>query len=393
MAHEDIEEARRLALYERYEEAEALLARLVASAPTVLEPHLLLARVRHILGDPDFARSLRDASRIEGAPASLRVAHADVMRRSGHLPLAEELLREAASTHPERLDARSALSLVLLETGRAAEAVSLARTCLDALPRSANAAENLVAALLSAGEAREALPIVERFRQQHPDDLRWITYRADVARHIGEDHYDLFCDLERLVRVYELEPPAGYDSIEHFHSILVPFVASRHRHEAHPLDQTLRGGTEASMGLVGDSSEIVQAFFGAIAAPIAAYQAEIGYDVSHPLRSRNVAPAHLVGCWSVRLRRGGHHVNHTHPRGWISSAYYLSVPREVDDDARQSGWLKLGEPLYPMPAAKAGRFIKPRPGLLVLFPSYVWHGTTPIVGDEPRTTMAFDAVP
>jgi hypothetical protein len=29
----------------------------------------------------------------------------------------------------------------------------------------------------------------------------------------------------------------------------------------------------------------------------------------------------------------------------------------------------------------------------VLFPSYVWHGTVPFAGDQPRLTVAFDAVP
>ncbi len=31
-------------------------------------------------------------------------------------------------------------------------------------------------------------------------------------------------------------------------------------------------------------------------------------------------------------------------------------------------------------------------GTLVLFPSYLWHGTMPISGDEPRMTVAYDAV-
>jgi hypothetical protein len=29
----------------------------------------------------------------------------------------------------------------------------------------------------------------------------------------------------------------------------------------------------------------------------------------------------------------------------------------------------------------------------VLFPSYLWHGTNPIRGEEPRLTIAFDCVP
>jgi hypothetical protein len=29
----------------------------------------------------------------------------------------------------------------------------------------------------------------------------------------------------------------------------------------------------------------------------------------------------------------------------------------------------------------------------VLFPSYFWHGTVPFQSDQPRVTVAFDAVP
>jgi hypothetical protein len=37
--------------------------------------------------------------------------------------------------------------------------------------------------------------------------------------------------------------------------------------------------------------------------------------------------------------------------------------------------------------------VQPRPGRLVLFPSYMWHGTMPIEGEAPRMTIAFDMVP
>ncbi|MEO8925573.1 MAG: putative 2OG-Fe(II) oxygenase [Caulobacteraceae bacterium] len=38
-------------------------------------------------------------------------------------------------------------------------------------------------------------------------------------------------------------------------------------------------------------------------------------------------------------------------------------------------------------------FVKPEPGLLVLFPSYMWHGTVQFSGDQPRLTIAFDVAP
>ena len=39
------------------------------------------------------------------------------------------------------------------------------------------------------------------------------------------------------------------------------------------------------------------------------------------------------------------------------------------------------------------RAIQPKPGRLVLFPSYMWHGTIPFHADAVRTTIAFDVVP
>ncbi|MGH8111927.1 MAG: putative 2OG-Fe(II) oxygenase, partial [Rhodanobacteraceae bacterium] len=35
----------------------------------------------------------------------------------------------------------------------------------------------------------------------------------------------------------------------------------------------------------------------------------------------------------------------------------------------------------------------PQTGMLVLFPSYFWHGTVPFSDDDTRLTVAFDAVP
>jgi hypothetical protein len=39
------------------------------------------------------------------------------------------------------------------------------------------------------------------------------------------------------------------------------------------------------------------------------------------------------------------------------------------------------------------RAVQPVPGRLVLFPSYMWHGTIPFHAATARTTIAFDAIP
>jgi hypothetical protein len=41
----------------------------------------------------------------------------------------------------------------------------------------------------------------------------------------------------------------------------------------------------------------------------------------------------------------------------------------------------------------AEHHVEPEVGRLVLFPSYMWHGTVPFSGDDHRMTIAFDVAP
>ena len=114
----------------------------------------------------------------------------------------------------------------------------------------------------------------------------------------------------------------------------------------------------------------------------------------HPLSSRRADGFRFAGSWSSRLRDQGFHTNHIHPMGWISSCYYVAVPDTVEDEAARQGWIKFGEPSFAARLAEpVRRAVKPVAGRLVLFPSYMWHGTVPFHGDSARTTIAFDAIP
>jgi hypothetical protein len=115
-------------------------------------------------------------------------------------------------------------------------------------------------------------------------------------------------------------------------------------------------------------------------------------DPAHPLDRRRRADYQISGSWSVQLRPGGFHIDHVHPRGWLSSAYYVSLPDVSDADSR-AGWLKFGEAGMRVPGCGPEHFVKPLAGTLVLFPSYMWHGTVPFAAGSPRLTAAFDVVP
>jgi hypothetical protein len=68
---------------------------------------------------------------------------------------------------------------------------------------------------------------------------------------------------------------------------------------------------------------------------------------------------------------------------------YIVLPPDLGD--KEAGYLALGDPNAPsfkidLPAL---RTIEPKPGRLVLFPSYMWHGTLPF-GEGERMSVAFD---
>ncbi len=88
----------------------------------------------------------------------------------------------------------------------------------------------------------------------------------------------------------------------------------------------------------------------------------------------------LVG---APARRTGHHTHHVHPRGWISSACYIALPECVSDGRTDQGTLSFGQPgVATAPALPAEFSVRPQAGMLVLFPSYFWHGTVPFASDS-----------
>jgi tetratricopeptide (TPR) repeat protein len=378
---------------DRYGDAESSFEEVLSEAPGDRAALRMLTQLRHVRGDDDFIAPLRAAaSAAPAADSGLRLDLADALRRAGRAEEAESELRAVLQVAGPRPELQASLATLLHEQGRLAEALELSNAALAARPRDSATLETNVALLLSLGESQLARERVEPLLVARPTDLRWITYRIDIARQLGESQYLEWIDCDRLVQCYELQPPAGFESIEAFLEALRAVIQPRHWQARPPLDQSLRGGTQTSRGLQHDPDPLIRALLEAFQAPIAAHQQQMraGGAVPPALRPLFEQQMRLIGAWSVRLGRGGAHVNHFHPQGLISSAFYLTVPDETRDPQRRSGWIRFGEPRWPTPGCGPVHEVQPKVGRLVLFPSWMWHGTTPLVDDAPRVTVAFD---
>jgi tetratricopeptide (TPR) repeat protein len=387
-----LERARTLMARREFDAAEREYERAVAANPLHPAVHFGLAKLRYMRGDPRFARDLAAvAARHRNQPA-LQRQFAEVLRLTGDLAGSELLLRDLVARQGGLPELRWSLANVLHETGRLPEAETEASAAVRSRPDDAAMVETLVSIRLSMGRAAEALPLIRAQRLRAPCGHIWIAHEAIAARLIGDPAYTRLYDYDRFVRVYDLEPPPGFGSVARFNAALGAVLRERHKLERPPFDQSMRAGTQTVGNLHEDSDPVVRAAFEAFLEPIADYRVRLGDRADGPLSAGNRGTARYAGCWSVQLGRQGFHVNHIHAEGWLSSAYYVTVPAEVEDRERQSGWIKFGEPRHAVPGAGPGMTLEPRPGRLVLFPSYMWHGTTPIHQAEPRLTIAFDVV-
>lgn len=375
------------------EGAEAEFAHATQLQPLDLEMQRTLAGIRFIRGDPAFARSLGAAVRTHRDNLPLQRLLAELLWRSGDLTSAEAMLRDVLARSDSSSAARSTLAMVLMDQGRLQEAEAEALEAAAARPGDSAAALDLVAILIARGRPQEAQPFIAAQLERSPLAQDWLAYEATAARMLGQERYRQLYDYERFIRVFDLEPPPGFASMAAFNEVLASVLDDRHRFSRHPLDQTLRHGTQTSRSLLTDPDPTVQAALQLFIVAIDTYRHALEVSADHPLARARQGGVRLTGAWSARLQRDGYHVSHTHTPGIVSSAYYVEVPEEAHDPVLKVGWLKFGEPRYPPDGLGPELYIQPRVGRLVLFPSYFWHGTRPIYGAGPRTSISFDMRP
>lgn len=363
---------RLLNLQSRFEEAEAAYREAVERDPLSAEAQRELAQLIWMrTADVSRARAVLDAGPWTGALTALTVKLLqDADEHASAYALAAERAARDASLHV--LAARAALRVDPRLSDRH---LALAPPWVNALARGKGEIE----ADLALGRGEDAARRAEALSAAHPDDHYVTALLAAAWRMAGDRRYGGLYDYERLVGTYRIEPPQGWSSLEAYLADLERALDRLHGPLTHPVGQSLRHGSQTQRSLLDYPDREIQAFFQAIDGPIRRHIASLGEHGAYE----------ISGAWSVRLNRQGYHTDHVHPEGWLSSAFYVRTPQGQG----REGWLKFGEPGTPTsPALGPEHWVQPEPGMLVLFPSYMWHGTAPFLTDGTRLTCAFDLV-
>ena len=324
---------------------------------------------------------------------------AELLSDMGRADEALAMVSKARAKFGDMAEINLVAARAFIEDGQAEAGFDAANMALKARPGDLTIMAQFTRAALMSGEVALALEAAKAAQQRQPNNQFWIAAEATALRALGQDDAYRYLYNMDLVKAYELSPPPEYDTQEVFLAQLKSALMERHITKSHPLGQSLRGGTQTSTDLRFAPERVIQDFFQALAAPIKDYIGAMDDDAAHPLMRRKRASYRLTGAWSVHLRGEGFHVNHVHPEGWISSAFYVDVPKDTESRKDKAGWIAFGKPPFDVPG-KDGRslgaehMIAPASGRLVLFPSYMWHGTVALPeGNHSRLTLPFDAVP
>lgn len=385
---------RTLAEAGRLDDAQQRFEAALQAEPQSMSAHSALAELRWMRGDKQgfVARAVQA---LAAAPqnAALRLKIADLLNRAERPQEALSLLESAPANAIVKPAFDAAMAVLCWQLGQGARAAQLAEGAVAAAPAVEDFHKAALSAHVIAGDAQKALEHARWGRAKNPGDQEWIALEATALRKAGDASYRRVYDYDRFVCAYDLPPPRGFASTAQFNAALAEALRKLHIYAAHPLDQSLRGGTQTPVSLLDSDDPIIQAFLSALDQPIRAHMARIGAEKGHPLTERNTGAYRFRGCWSVRLTQGGSHVNHVHPQGWLSSAYYVTTPPDVEDVNAKTGWLTFGEPRFREANLEPEYYVQPKVGRLALFPSYMWHGVRPFTAGAERMTIAFDVTP
>ena len=378
--------ARALQDLNRLDEAERFFEEAIALRPIYPSAHRDLAQLRWMRGAriDSALRALDDALRRAPHEKYLHLVRSIALEFMGELAAALGSAEAGLAQAPDELELLQQASHLCAETGAGERAVGFARLAVKLAPDAPPVQVTLCEALLASGLASDAEGVAAALCAREPNDQHAIALRATAWRLLGDERYGALFDYARLTHVEAIDVP-----LEETGAALIAL----HRYSSHPFQQSVRGGGQLPLNARELAVSALRALFDKFHGAIDRYLARLGRGAD-PFRSRNTGRHSISGAWSVRLSSGGYHVDHVHQRGWLSSAFYVAVPPVMQPEAARAGWLRFGRPGVATKAeVPADHHVRPEPGKLVLFPSYMWHGVEPFSSDGPRLTVAFDALP
>ena len=362
---------------------QGLLEKTLRTYPDWLEGHRSLVSMRTVSGEgAASARSYGDAVQAQPRNIALRLAWFRQASAAQDWELARAIIRDGEAILGAQQMFAVARLLIASESGEAGQNSALFASVADLNDPEIDLYN--VRHSLRCGMTDRAEEICERHVRGPMASAFW-PYLSLVWRLQGDSRAQWLDGDPSFHRVYDLDVSSDVlaelaVTLRNLHIVRAPF-----------LEQSVRHGTQTDGHLFLRHELPIQNIRARIWDAVQSYVDGLPPFVEgHPFLGVPRGTIKCEGSWSVRLASSGFHVCHTHTKGWISSAFYVSLPELSSMGKPPAGWLALGlaPPELQLDLPASG-FVEPKPGRLVLFPSTMWHSTVPFDQGE-RLTVAFD---
>jgi Tfp pilus assembly protein PilF len=365
----------------------ALLTDTLAQHPDWIDGHKALSTIRVTRGEQDgFVDSFATAARAVPDNQALRLAWFHTLATARHWDAARDVIGQAEA----QFGSSRAISLAKIFLASESDEASRDPHLFESVADMQDVGLDLcrVRFYLRTGQPTHAAAICERHVGTTAARTFW-PYLS-LSWRLTDNPRAAWLDGDPpAIGVYDLDiSDADLDDLANtLRNLLVL--------QAPYIEQSVRGGIQTDRHLFFNPDPVIQRTKARLTDVVRAHVHALPPHVEgHPLLGTSRDTLKFEGSWSVLLRRQGFHACHTHTMGWLSSAFYVSLPDKHETGAESGGWISFGTPppelgLDVLPY----KSVEPKAGRLVLFPSTMWHGTILFERGE-RLTIAFDvAVP
>ena len=135
------------------------------------------------------------------------------------------------------------------------------------------------------------------------------------------------------------------------------------------------------------NDEEVIFFINSISPKIKKTMEDMGWDL-------NNNKIEITNTWSIINTKGASNATHIHSNCYLSAAYYVKAPKKCGDivfhDPREAKLIRKPKTSESNKLNAEEVNIQPQSGLLVLFPSYLYHSVNENISDSERIVISFN---
>ncbi len=380
----------------RREDAMAAYRRAIEIKPDYPEAYFKLGSALKSSDKPDDAfKAFRRAVKFKPDYAEAYNELGALLGAARKTDMAIKALRRAIEIKPDYADAYYNLGLALERSGRLDEAIQALQRAVELKPDVDTAMFRLSMALLDRNDPAKMVEVCDACLKADPGNRRILSSKAVALNEAGDrDGARFLLDFDRFIRPTRIKIPTGFDGVANFDKALAHQVCNDPTLEFERAGHATRFGGHTD-DLLRDAQGPVAALKELMEDGVEDYMRAMPDDKSHPFLASRPNRWKLTA-WAVVMDTRGHQAPHIHSAAWASGVYYVQLPNIGNlPEQGQAGWLEFGRPQaeFRCKVEPEVKLFPPEEGLMILFPSYFYHGTVAIETEEQRISIAFDVIP